>query len=394
MNCTSPVDAPEVVLTTSAGVVRIYRRADDISEADWARAFPAHRKDFRYHAVLDETMSGQFDHRYLVLEDHGGAVLLIQPFFILPHDLAGELPGALQSSLKLIRKRFPRFLLPKMLMTGPSIGDGALAGLEVWQKDPGLLCEALDRYARQCGCSLIILKDIVAAHRREMKGVEARGYTRIPSFPGVTLPLDFDSFENFLNKHASKKTRYDVRRKLKKSAQLASLQLEVVSDITPFADRIHELYLAVAQRSAVPFDVLTKDYFRAIGQRMPESTRFFLWRLEGRIVAFSFCMIRGDTIYNHDIGLDYSVALDLHLYFVARRDTLQWSIENGFKHYYSSPFGYEPKLRLGFKLVAFDLYVRHTSRLINFFVHHLAPRFAPPKSDPLLAKFSNYGDLW
>ena len=57
---------------------------------------------------------------------------------------------------------------------------------------------------------------------------------------------------------------------------------------------------------------------------MPEIVRFFVWRQEARITAFSLCMIEGDAIFAEYIGLDYSVALKLHLYHYAVRDMISW----------------------------------------------------------------------
>jgi Uncharacterized protein conserved in bacteria len=42
---------------------------------------------------------------------------------------------------------------------------------------------------------------------------------------------------------------------------------------------------------------------------MSDRARFFIWRQNGKIVAFSFCLVCGDAIYDECIGLDYSVAL-------------------------------------------------------------------------------------
>ena len=46
-----------------------------------------------------------------------------------------------------------------------------------------------------------------------------------------------------------------------------------------------------------------------IGREMPERARFFVWRREGKAVAFAFCMVHDGTIHDLNMGLDYSVAL-------------------------------------------------------------------------------------
>src|SRR5207248_512822 len=76
----------------------------------------------------------------------------------------------------------------------------------------------------------------------------------------------------------SKATRKDLRRKFRKAERAPRIEMEVVSDIAPLVDEIHPLYLAVHERSLLKFETLTKDYFRTIGQRMPDRARFFIWR--------------------------------------------------------------------------------------------------------------------
>ena len=70
---------------------------------------------------------------------------------------------------------------------------------------------------------------------------------------------------------------------------------------------------------------------------MPDKARFFIWRQNGRAIAFSVCMVAGDAVYDECLGLDYSVALDLHLYFYTFRDIVSWAMARGYKWYVSGP---------------------------------------------------------
>ena len=172
--------------------------------------------------------------------------------------------------------------------------------------------------------------------------------------PMTRLPLPYNNWDEYF-RTLSKATRKDLRRKFRKAERAPKIEMEVVSDIAALVDEIHPLYLAVHERSPLKFETLTKDYFRTIGQRMPERARFFIWRQLGKIVAFSFCLVCDDKIYDECIGLDYRVALDLHLYFYTLRDIISWALEQGLKDYYSNPLNYEPKLHLDCELVPLDL---------------------------------------
>jgi len=127
---------------------------------------------------------------------------------------------------------------------------------------------------------------------------------------------------------------------------------------------------------------------------MPDKVRFFIWRQDARIVAFTLCMIEDDAIYAEYIGLDYSVALELHLYHYAVRDMITWSVASGYKWFRSSSLNYDPKLHLRHLLDQIDLYVRHVSRVINVILKLVLPLIEPSRYDKTLQRFPNYRELW
>jgi len=127
---------------------------------------------------------------------------------------------------------------------------------------------------------------------------------------------------------------------------------------------------------------------------MPDKVRFFLWRRGGRLVAFTTCLIEDDTLCAEYLGLDYAVALDLHLYFRVFHDEVSWAMAHGCRWYRSGPIQYDPKLHLRFRLEPLDLYVRHRSNVINAALTRLLPMFEPTRYDPVLPKFPNYAELW
>ena len=164
-------------------------------------------------------------------------------------------------------------------------------------------------------------------------------------------------------------------------------------DVSECIDEIYPLYQQVLARSDFRFEELTKEYFCLLGKTMPERARFFIWRQRGRAVAFSACMVYEGKLYDNYLGLDYAVALDLHLYFITIRDLISWGIGQKLQWYYSTPLNYDPKLHLRFDLAPLDLYVRHVSGWINPFFKRIAPVLEPTRYDKLLRQFGNHGDI-
>lgn len=360
----------------------------------WKRALQNKCKDYRYYEVVEETLECGFEHHYLLLDDASGNVRAVQPVFFVRQNLVEGVPGKVRSIVDGVRKVFPRFLTMRVLMVGCGAGTGDLGTCD--EKDEQWVADALQAtlgvYARRNKASLVVLKDFPANYRSALETLISNGYARIPSMPMTQLALPYANWDEYFGT-LSKATRKDLRRKFRKTERAPKIEMEVVNDITPVVDEIYPLYVAVHERSPLKFETLTKDYFRAVAGRMPERARFFIWRQNGKIVAFSFCLVCSDAIYDECIGLDYSVALDLHLYFYTLRDIISWSLQQGLKYYYSNPLNYEPKLHLDCELVPLDLYIVHTNPLLNPIFRRVIKYLGPTRHDPVLQRFPNANQL-
>lgn len=208
------------------------------------------------------------------------------------------------------------------------------------------------------------------------------------------LNIAYPSFDEYMRQALNSATRTKLRRKFRATADAAPIELSVLGDVSPIIDALYPLYLQVYARSKLRFERLTPEYFCNIGHVMPTRVRFFVWRQNNRPVAFALCLIHADALYTEYIGLDYSVALDLHLYHYIVRDMISWAIAEGYKWLRSSGLSYDPKLHLRHQLDPVDLYVRHTSRIINAILKRILVLIEPTRYDQTLKKFSNYHELW
>ncbi|MGH9592810.1 MAG: GNAT family N-acetyltransferase, partial [Bryobacteraceae bacterium] len=300
-------------------------------------------------------------------------------------------------ALAKLRRRFPSALVMRMLMIGCAAGEGHLArdrttGAVEWVAQA--LREALPRVAGRLKARMVVFKDFPHSYRTPLRHLLKAGYARVPSMPGSRLDLDFKDFEEYLTRKLSHKTRKNLRQKYRKAAAGTPLTLEIVSDIEPYIDEVFPLYQQVLERSSYKFEELTKSYFVQLGRRMNDRTVFFIWRENGRAVAFSSCVGHGGVLRDHYIGLDYRVALDHHLYFVTFRDIVTWALANGYKSYYSAPLNYEPKYHLRHNLAPLDLYVRTSWTWFNPIFRAIVPYLEPTRYDPMIRRFANSHELW
>jgi hypothetical protein len=383
-----------ISVRTSFGHAVVASRVPAADAATWNAGLAHQANDHRYYEITQDSLGHQFEHYYLLLQDHTGTTRAIQPFLMVKQDLVTGLPRAIRSGIDRVRKHFSSALVMRMLMVGCSAGEGHLVrdrttGTVEWTAQA--LSEALQPVARKFGAAMIVMKDFPKVYRKALRPLRRSGYARVPSMPGSRLDLNFANFDDYLATRLSHKTRKNLRSKYRKAAPVT---MDVVSDIEPHIEELYPLYKQVVERSQFKFEVLTKSYFVEISRRMGERALYFIWRHEGRAVAFSSCVGHEGVLRDHYIGLDYPFALDHHLYFVTFRDIVTWAIENKYHTYYSAPLNYEPKYHLRHDLVPLDLYVRTAWDWPNPIFKAVVPYLEPTRYDPMIRKFGNAHELW
>jgi len=387
----------DVRIPTSFGAAIALDHVPEADQSVFISNFSPYAADHRYYEITQATLGNQFEHRYLILKDQEGRTRAVQPFLIVRQDLVMGTPASVRQSIDAVRKRFPGFLKLPMLMVGCSAGEGDIAldivsGTTDWTIDA--LRKVLPLLAKRLKAMMVLFKDFPQCYRTKLDHLLPAGFTRIPSMPATGLKLDFRDFEEYLARKLSHAMRKNLRRKFRKSETGGPIKVEVVSDITPFVDEILPLYQAVFGRAKQRFEELNRSYFCQLGQRMNDRSRFLIWWREKKIVAFASCLVHDGVLKDNYIGLDYSLALEYHLYFVTWRDTIIWALQNGCHTYHSAPLNYDPKFHFRMHLEPLDLYVRATHPLLNACFRPLLPMLEPTRYDKPIQKFENAAELW
>jgi hypothetical protein len=376
--------------------VEFYTRSDLSKCLRWSHAFATQRKDHRYYELLEDTIHPEFNYGYFAIMDSTGNICAVQPFFILEQDLLVGVSPRWGPLVDRLRSVFPRFMRLRTLMVGCVAGEGHLdaADEKTCLSLARTLAAGITEHARNLKAPLIVLKEFPARYRTSLSEFLVRGFTRLPSLPMTRVSIDFSSFDDYMRRALNSATRTKLRRKFRAAGKAPRIEMSVIRDATPIISDIYPLYVGVYNRSRLHFEKLTQEYFCNLGRLMPDKVRFFVWRQNGKIVGFAECMIHEAAFYAEYIGLDYEVALDLHLYHWMYRDMVSWAITNGYKEFRSSGLNYDPKLHFRHLLDPIDLYVLHTSRIVNRALKLLLPLLDPTKSDATLRKFANYKQLW
>lgn len=351
---------------------KVFQSISQIPVSDWESVYPDSAEGYLFFKTLEESRLSQFRFFYFLVY-HGGAIVGAAPFFLMDFHIDMAVQGVLRKVSKAIKKVFPQAMSMRTLFCGLPMGRGRVGLKSDKEKVLQAICDCMEDLARQQKAMIMVFKDFDASTAGDMQPLLRRGYVCSCSLPSTAMNITFDSFDGYL-KTLSSSSREGFRRKFKKiSSENPPIDMETsVSLDEETAGQVHALYLQTAGQSDVEFEVLPADFFLRVAKNLPQEARYFLWRTRNRkLVAFAFCLVKGDYFIDYYLGFDYSVAYEYNLYLVRFRGLLEWCIAHGMKTYEIGQSSYEIKRRLGFKFIPLSIYTKPRSRLISpFFKFH------------------------
>ena len=364
--------------TTSKFNVKVVDRIAKLPEEDWKSVFPKALENYHFFKTLDESFSDQFKFFYILVYKDDLPVGATS-CFITNFPLSIAVKGFFKNFLGFIERIIPCIFNPRTLICGLPMGEGRIGIIGDSEAVMREINSTLGKLAKEQKAQLIIYKDFNSSYKDMFKPVIKNGYLKMESFPSTDMEIDFRDFEWYL-KTLSQSSRENLRRNLRKVDAKVKIELTVKNALEGEEElrQVHELYLETYNKQEMGFEKLPLDFFVNIAKNMPDETRFFLWKIEGKLVAFALCLVSGNYFIDYYLGFDYSVAHQYFLYFVRFRDLLKWCIDHGIKRYEMGVTTYEPKRRLGFNFIRLYLYIKHRNKLINGFSgligHFLGPK--------------------
>jgi len=327
---------------------KIIRKIDGISPDQWRDVFPDVPENYFFLKTLDESKFDQFEFYYILVYEHKQLVGCA-PCFVMNYAIKKNLP--------------PIFSL-KALVCGIPMGQGQMGIKNFSSPILGTIEECMEKLARKIHIPLLAFKDFDHSYDQLFKPLLKNGYLKIDSLPMTRQELDVDNFEEFLNKLSSA-TRYDYRRKLKKNTNVKIEFSTSTSLDEKTLDEAYELYLQAVEIHDMGLEIVPKDFFRLISKNMPQEARFFFWKVNGKLAAFCFCLVKKHLLLDYYLGFDYTLAHEYHLYFVKFKDMLEWCLAHKIKVYEFGATGYEPKRRLKFEFVPVYRYVKARPKILR-----------------------------
>ncbi len=372
---------------------KIFKKIEEVPAEVWNSVFPDVVEGYNFYKTLDESGFEQFKFRYILVYD-GNTVVGAAPCFLMDFPLDAGMQGPAKSFTGFIKKFLPSIFNVRVLLCGVPMDQGRLgfSGKDV-QGVIEAICKGMEIIAKEENARMIAFKDFDAGYLDALDPLLKKGFFRIEDMPSTAMEVNFPTFEEFL-KRLSPASRYDMRRKFRKVDGRVDIKTQVVDKLNDQElEGVYGLYLQTVSKQDIGFEIAPMKFFRAISDNMPSQSKFFLWRIDNKLVGFALCLFLRDYFIDIYLGFDYSVAYQYQLYFIKVRDLFNWCIENGFKTYEMGITNYEPKKRLDFKFIRLYIYAKHRNRLINHFFKVFGRFFTPGNFDPTLKKMKKEGKL-
>lgn len=364
---------------------RVARKITEIPADDWNKVYPNILESYNFYKTLDEVGLGQFSLFYIVVYGRKAPVAATA-CFLVKYPLDTSISGPLRRVTNSIKKVMPNIFSLKAVICGTPISQGKIGIAGDTDTIMKAILRRMEQIAKKNKAPIVAFKDFDQTYARMLDPLQKAGFSKFDSLPTTILNVWFKDFEEYLTTLSSA-SRYDLRRKFRKVDGHVKIYMEIVDALEGEAlHEVYKLYLDIVAKHDMNFELLPIEFFKNISINMPGHTKFFLWRIDGKLAIFLLGMASKDIFIDYYVGFDYSLALKYHLYFVKFRETLNWCIKHKIKQYEMGITGYEPKRRLGFDFIPLYLYVKLRNRMLRPIFNLICQFLKFENFDPALKK--------
>ncbi|MDD5174072.1 MAG: GNAT family N-acetyltransferase [Candidatus Omnitrophota bacterium] len=364
---------------------RVVKKITDIPADDWNKVYPKVLEGYDFYKTLDEIGMDQFSLFYIAVYDRKTPVAATV-CFIMNYPLDTSINGPLRRVTNSIRKVLPNIFSLKAVICGMPMGQGKIGIAGDTDMVMKVILRRLEQVAKKNRAPIVAFKDFDQNQTKFLDPLKKKGFTRFDSLPTTMLNIWYKDFEEYMMTLSSA-SRYDLRRKFKKVDGRVNFDLKIADTVDDGTlQEVYKLYLDIVAKHDMGFELLPIGFFKNIPVNMPGQTKYFLWKIDGKLVMFLFGLVSEDMFIDYYVGFDYSVTHKYHLYFIKFRETLNWCIKNGIKQYEMGITGYEPKRRLGFDFVPLYIYVKLRNRALRPAFNFICQFLKFENFDPSLKK--------
>ncbi|MBX9689309.1 MAG: GNAT family N-acetyltransferase [Candidatus Obscuribacterales bacterium] len=260
-----------------------------------------------------------------------------------------DLLTTLDQDAEQIRSFFKNFAFFKRFVSFPTLFVGTTA--TEYSNYPDLsdykgLISALLKECKVQDAQLLIVKDVpekspLLTERENQKAeqllkqCQEQGFLLLEGQALAYVPIDFSSVDQYMMR-LSKSRRKEFRKKLKESSRVVVEELSCGARAfldDNFLDLMYRMYENVYQQSEIHFDILSREFFAAVLQDASGNGKVFCYRVDGKLIGYNICFVRGDRLVDKYVGFVYPQAREANLYFISWFYNLEYAVRNKLKYY-------------------------------------------------------------
>jgi hypothetical protein len=308
---------------------------DGVSATELGRLFPEPSITAPLLSLLQDSGIGGFCLASIVVSKDDAPVFFL-PLFETRFDLSAFVEGWLKKSLKVAGCLIPSLFHPRVLSVGSLVGEWSEIGI-----DPRIDEETIDAACKMAFAALHTLatelkSDIVALYNfnlfGKLPGEVFNNFNRVQYRSCARLKIDFNSVEEYLGR-LSRGARKDLRRKMRVAPEVRVIRSR---DISPYLDRIYELYLETVARGPMALGVHSRLFFEKICEKVP-CAEYTLYYVREELVAFNLLVVKKEAMVDKFFCMDFGVGRKYNLYVLSWIENVRTCLARKIPLYYAGP---------------------------------------------------------
>ena len=372
--------------------VRLFRSIDSVPDT-WDQMAPLDNLFLQrtYLEVLEKFPPQDMKFAYLVFFEHekpvGIAMTQIQLFRAnqnIQEDKEGE--GLLERIGTFVKEKVAENISFYTLVCGNLLLTGAhgfyFSPTLALTKQVDILFHGLNAVlpklsSPEMNISAILLKEIEEEEKDKIGLHLRKHYQEFSMQPNMVFELDpnWRSFTDYVDSLSSK-YRVRMKRAFKKATSIQKKRMDLKT-ILAHKDRIHELYLSVANNSDFNSAELHPDYFLELKRRFPDDFQIVGYYLEHQLIGYYTTIKNYHELEAHFLGFDYTLNTIHQTYLNILFDIVRDGITAGAERIVFARTALEIKSSIGAEPVEMYFYARHRSRFSNRLLQSMVEYLQP-----------------
>ena len=234
------------------------------------------------------------------------------------------------------------------------------------------------QYLKKCiAINLTLVKDFNKKELPDFKAAGFKNYYQFCTQPNMIFDIrpEWESVNDYLAALNTKyRTQYNRARKKAEGVEKRKLNEE---EIKEHENRIHELYLTVAQNAPFNTFFLPKGHFYTFKQQLKDKFLFYGYFSGKILIGFSTLIKNNSDMDTYFLGYDESTQKEKMLYLNMLYDMVAYAIKKQFKHVIFARSAMEIKSSVGACPEEVYGIIKHHNTLLNIFMSRLFPYFDP-----------------